>query len=145
MDENRFIKTYFTCLVGILIVALPVNPLMAQKKKDISSAGIGSKKEWNYSYTNGTEKKYLEAEYEYDKKGNTIAEKLYDENGTIVKHKTYKFDAEGNEVLKVTYNSEGQIVEREETKYKNGLKVEKCIYGLDGKLKSKKVFEYNID
>lgn len=114
----------------------------AQKRKEIKNAGVSSKKEWCSIYTNDTEKKYLQSEYEYDRNGNILLEKEYDENSNVIIHKEYKYDAKGNEILKITYNPKGQIVEKEETTYKNDLKLEKKVYGSNGKLKGRKTFDY---
>lgn len=114
----------------------------AQKRKEIKNAGISSKKEWCFIYTSDTEKKYLQSEYEYDRNGNMLLEKEYDENSNNIIHREYKYDAKGNEILKITFNPKGQIIEKEETTYKNDLKQEKKVYGPNGKLKSRKIFDY---
>jgi hypothetical protein len=130
-------------LISLLIVLLLSNAAFGQKKKELRNASINSKKEWNYVYSDEGEKKYLEAEYSYDKSGNIMLEKKYDENGNTILHKEYKYNSEGNEVEETTYNPKGQVIERVETKYfKDDLKLEKKVFGPNGKLKSKKVFEY---
>ena len=140
MANSSIIKTILLCLMLLLVSA---NTLFAQKKKGLREASINSKKEWNYIYTNEVEKKYLEAEYLYDKRGNTILEKLYDENGNIILHKEYKYNSEGNEIQQITYNTKEQVIEKVETSYfRDDLKLEKKVYGANGKLKSKKIFEY---
>jgi len=140
MANSSTIKTNLLCLLLLLI---STNTLFAQKKKELREASINSKKEWNYIYTDEGEKKYLETEYVYDKRGNTLLEKLYDENGNIILHKEYKYNSEGNEIQEITYNPKGQVIEKIETSYfRDDLKLEKKVYGPNGKLKSKKIFEY---
>lgn len=140
MANSCTVKTTLLCLFLLII---STNTLFAQKKKDIREASISSKKEWCYIYTNEGEKKYIESEYQYDKRGNTILEKKYDENGNTILHKEYKYNSEGNEIQEITYNPKGQIMEKVETTYfKGDLKLEKKVYGPNGNLKSKKMFEY---
>jgi len=124
-----------------LLIVCPTNSF-AQKKKEIRQAGIKQKVEWRYIYENDKEIKYKEYEAQFDKQGNILMEKTYDEKGNTIKHIEYKYDNEGNEILQTTFNSKGEVIEKVETNYSNGLKVEKKIYGPTGKLKSRKVFEY---
>ncbi len=129
----------------ILVVSLVLisSNLFAQKKKEIRSANIRQKVEWRYLYENDKEIKYKEYETQYDKQGNTLMEKTFDEKGNIVSHYEYKYDSNGNEILKITYSPKGSVLEKVETRYTNGLKTEKKVYGPTGKLKSRKVFEYH--
>ncbi|MGE0078786.1 MAG: hypothetical protein AB7S48_13080 [Bacteroidales bacterium] len=140
MNTNCIIKISIISLITAMLIV--PNSVQAQKRKEIKNAGIRSKKEWCYTYSNDTEKKYLQAEYEYDKNGNILLEKSYDENSNIITHKEYKYDVKGREILKITYNPKGQAIEREETTYKNDQKQEKKVFGPNDKLKSKKVFDY---
>jgi len=143
MANSYKIKIAVGLVSIIALLAFSSNSVYAQKKKEIRAAAVSSKKEWNHIYSNDTEKKYLEAEYQYDKRGNTLLEKLYDENGNIIKHTEFKYNADGNEILEISYNPRGQIIEKiETTYYKEDLKLEKKVYGANGKLKSKKIFEY---
>ena len=86
--------------------------------------------------------KFKEAEFAFDEKGRTILEKEYDEQGFVIKHMEYAFDSEGNLTTEITYNPKGQIIRKEVTQYNGNLKVERKIYGPDGKLKTRKVYEY---
>ncbi|HOK62217.1 MAG TPA: hypothetical protein PK049_11455, partial [Tenuifilum sp.] len=130
-------------LVVLILIILITCPTLAfaQKKKEIREAGIKQKIEWRYIYENEKEIKYKEYEAQFDKQGNILMEKNYDEKGNTVKHIEYKYDGEGNEILQTTFNSKGEVLERVETTYSNGFKVEKKVYGPNGKLKSRKVFE----
>lgn len=136
-------KTKYQLIVValVLLIACP-SFSFAQKKKEIRKAGIKQKVEWRYIYEDDKEIKYKEYEARFDKQGNILMEKTYDEKGNTIKHIEYKYDNEGNEIVQTTYNSKGQMLEKVETSYSNGLKVEKKVYGPTGKLKSRKVFEY---
>jgi len=135
------IKHQLALIVLIILFACP-NSAFAQKKKEIREAGIKQKIEWRIIYENEKEIKYKEYEAQFDKQGNILMEKTYDEKGNIVKHIEYKYDGEGNEIMQTTFNSKGEVLERVETTYSNGFKVEKKVFGPNGKLKSRKVFEY---
>lgn len=125
-----------------MIAFLGVIQVSAQKKKELKANEVNSKIEWQYTYADGVEKKYKESEYIYDKNGHTLMEKVYDEQGNIIKHFEYEYDREGNTIAEITYNPKGKVVKREEFKYSRGLKVEKKVFGPDGKLQSRKVYEY---
>lgn len=127
-------------IIGLMVVCH--NPILAQKKKEIREAGVKQKIEWRILYDNDKETKYKEYEAHFDRQGNVLMEKNYDEKGNTISHYEYKYDKGGNEILKVVYNPKGEVIERIETTYKNGFKVEKRVYGPNGKLKSKKIYEY---
>lgn len=133
---------YQLVLLTLALLFLLPFVTQAQKKKEIRQAGIKQKVEWHYTYENDKEIKYKEYEALYDKQGNVLMEITYDEKGNTIKHLEYKYDSEGNEIMQVTFNNKGDILEKQETSYSNGLKVEKKIYGPNGKLKSRKVYEY---
>lgn len=128
-------------LIILLLTAIPC-AVLGQSKKKIKESSIKTQIVWKYSYKNGIEIKLKEAEYAFDEKGRTILEKEFDEQGFVIKHLEYAFDSNGNLITEITYNPKGQIVRKEETKYNGRLKVERKIYGPDGKLKTKKVYEY---
>lgn len=129
----------------ILVIGLSIAchiSIFAQKKKEIREAGVKQKVEWRILYENDKEIKYKEYEAQFDRQGNVLMEKNYDEKGNIISHFEYKYDNNGNEILKVAYNPRGEVIERVETTYNEGFKIEKRVYGPTGKLKSKKIFEY---
>ncbi|HRX30567.1 MAG TPA: hypothetical protein P5349_01630 [Tenuifilaceae bacterium] len=133
-------QTFISILITILVFTSLSS--VAQKPKKMKELGIKSKTEWQYTYENGVESKYIEYQATYNSKGKISEEKWFDEKGNTVKHFSYKYNQDGNEIEKVTYNSRNEVVQKEETSYENGLKVEKKVFDSQDKLKSKKVFEY---
>jgi hypothetical protein len=128
---------------GIIALALfCFSGLMAQNKKALKEGSISYKTEWQIDYKDGAENKYKDSEYKYDQDGNVLMEKTYDEKGTILTHFEYQYDSNGNQIVQITYNAKDKVVKREEFKYEGKLKVEKKVIGPDGKVKSKKIYEY---
>ena len=128
----------------LIILLLSAVPCMAlgQSKKKLKENAIKTQIVWKYSYRNGAEVKFKEAEFAFDEKGRTILEKEYDEQGFVIRHMENAFDSEGNLTTEITYNPKGQIIRKEVTQYNGNLKIERKIYGPDGKLKTRKVYEY---
>ncbi len=114
-----------------------------QSKKKAKENGIKSKVEWQIEYKNGTETRFKESEFKFDDAGNTIMEKYYDEKGNTIKHIEYQYDDNDRLIVETAYNPKGQLLKKEEYKYNGDLKVEKKVFGPDGKLKSRKIYEYN--
>jgi hypothetical protein len=130
-------------LTLIVILLLSNSFTIAQSKKKAKEYGITAKVEWQYEYRNGVETKFKESEFKFDEDGNIIMEKYYDENGNTIKHFEYSYNANGDVIAETAFNPKGQIISKEEYRYKGDLKVEKRVIGADGKLKSKKIYEYN--
>ena len=129
----------------ILMVALTficVSGLWAQNKKTVKEIGVSYRTEWKYKYDDGEELKYKESEVSFDKRGNVLMEKTYDEDGKILSHMEYKYDENDNVIVETTFNNRGKLSKREEYKYQGNLKTEKKTFDADGTLKSKKVYEY---
>ena len=116
--------------------------LNAQGRKEIKDAGISYQTEWKYDYADGNEIKSKVAEYKYDEQGNIVMEKTYDEKGTLLTYFEYEYDTNGNKTAELTYNSKSKLLKREEFKYEGKLKVEKKTFTPEGKLKSKKIYEF---
>jgi hypothetical protein len=115
---------------------------MAQSRKELKEANISNQTEWKYDYSSGKEVKYIVAEYKYDENGNVLLEKTFNEKGTLETYFEHEYDSNGNQIVEITYDAKGKVLKREEFKYEGKLKVEKKTFTPDGKLKSKKVYEY---
>lgn len=129
-------------LILTLAVLLQVVVISAQKKNVLKDEEISAKTEWQIDIKNGVEVKHKDAEYKYDKQGNVLMEKSYNADGTLDSHVEYTYDGDGNVLTQTTYNSKGKVSKKEEYKYQGKLKVEKRTYGSDGKLTSRKIYEY---
>ncbi len=126
----------------IALMLLFIMTVNGQSKKDIKESLVSHETVWKYDFDDGEEKKYKEAEYSFNKDGDILIEKTFDENGKVLTHFEYKYDDMGNNTTQITYDSKGKITKREEFTYKGRLKVEKKTFSAEGKLKSKKVYEY---
>lgn len=126
----------------LIILSLIFSEAYSQNKKKVRENNVKTKIEWQYTYKDGVEIKYKECEYVFDEEGNIIVEKIYDEKGNIIKHVEFTYDKEDNLIREITYNPNNQILKKEEYIYQGNLKTEKKVYGPDGKLKNRKIYEY---
>lgn len=135
-----------TILLATLIFCFSTTAF-SQKKKELVSENISSKIEWKIDYKNGIEHKYKESEHLFDQKGNVLLEKEFNEKGQLTKHTEYQYNKDGNVIVELHYNAKKQLLKREEFLYKGSLKYEKRTFGVDKKLKSKKIYDYisNLD
>lgn len=117
--------------------------VQAQKKSTLKDEEISGKIEWQINIKNGVEVKMKEAEYKYDKDGNIVMEKIWDSEGKLKDYFEYTYDSEGNELSRTSYNDKKQVVKKEVYTYKGQLKVEKKTFGPNGKLVSRKIYEYS--
>jgi hypothetical protein len=117
--------------------------LQAQKKSTLKDEEISGKIEWQINIKNGVEVKMKEAEYKYDKDGNIVMEKTWDNTGKLKDYFEYTYDSEGNVLTQITYNEKKQVTKKEVYTYRGQLKTEKKTYGADGKLVSRKIYEYS--
>jgi len=138
-----FIKIVFMKKLNLfMLVLLCATTIMAQSRKELKEANISNQTEWKYDYSSGKEVKYKVAEYQYDANGNVLLEKTYNEKGTLETYFEHEYDSNGNQIVEITYDTKGKVLKREEFKYEGKLKVEKKTFTPDGKLKSKKIYEY---
>jgi hypothetical protein len=86
-------------------------------------------------------KKSKESETVYDAHGNIIEEIEYI-NNKVDKHFQYEYDASDNKIKELELDSSGKVTKTSEYKFDKGLRIEKTIYGADGKLRTKKIYVY---
>ena len=86
-------------------------------------------------------RKYKDLEQNFDQRGNLIEEITY-KQGKVSKHFKYYYDQENNKIKEEKYGPSGHITETSEYKYENGLRIEKTVYDSDGKVMSRKVYQY---
>jgi antitoxin component YwqK of YwqJK toxin-antitoxin module len=114
-------------------------PSMAQQRKnDVKIKSIIVYTEKHDMLVN---KRYKDYEEYYDEKGNLLEEINY-KQGKISKHFRYQYDADGNKIKEEKIDPSGKIVETSEYKIENGLRVEKIVYDGNGKVKTRKEYQY---
>jgi hypothetical protein len=86
-------------------------------------------------------KKNKDSETIYDAHGNIIEEITY-VNNKVDTHIQYQYDASDNKIKELELDSSGKVTKTSEYKFDKGLRVEKTVYGADGKLKTKKTYVY---
>jgi len=86
-------------------------------------------------------KRTKDSETVYDAHGNIIEDIQYI-NNKVDKHFQYQYDASDNKIKELELDSSGKVTKTSEYKFDKGLRIEKTIYGADGKLKTKKTYVY---
>jgi hypothetical protein len=86
-------------------------------------------------------KKNKDSETIYDAHGNIIEEITY-VNNKVDTHIQYQYDASDNKIKELELDSSGKVTKTSEYKFDKGLRIEKTVYGADGKLKTKKTYVY---
>jgi YD repeat-containing protein len=86
-------------------------------------------------------KKNKDSETVYDAHGNIIEEITYI-NNKVDKHFQYQYDASDNKIKELELDGLGKVKKTSEYKFDKGLRIEKTVYGADGKLKTKKTYVY---
>jgi hypothetical protein len=82
-----------------------------------------------------------DSETYYDSHGN-ITEDIKYKQGKLAKHFRYQYDNEDNKIKEEELDPTGKVTEYSEYKYENGLRIEKIVYTGNGKIKSRKVYQY---
>ncbi len=87
-------------------------------------------------------KKILDSKEDYDDRGRTVKEYMYDEYGDLKKYITYEY--KGKKVsAEYEYSASGKLKEKSVYQYNEaGKRIGKLIYDENGKLLKKKVYEY---
>jgi hypothetical protein len=86
-------------------------------------------------------KKLKESEVTYDQKGNIIEDIQYTD-GKVKQHFRYQFDNEGNKIKEEELDAAGKLIEYSEYKIENGVRIEKTVFEPNGKMKSRKTYQY---
>jgi hypothetical protein len=86
-------------------------------------------------------KKLKESEVTYDQKGNIIEDIQYTD-GKVKTHFRYQFDNDGNKIKEEEFDAAGKVIEYSEYKIENGMRIEKTVYESNGKMKSRKTYQY---
>jgi len=80
----------------------------------------------------------------FDRNGNLIEERKYDKYGRETEKIFYEYDSDNHKIKETSQKPNGTINKIEEYKFKNGLKVEKITYYGNGKIKSRKKYNYTF-
>jgi len=124
----------------LILLGFILEPAVCQKASD--TGNIKSVIVYEETFDALVSKKLKDAETYYDEKGNIIEEINYKE-GKITKHFKYQFDGNNNKIREEEYDPAGKLIEYSEYKIENGLRVEKTVYDKNGKMKSRKTYQYD--
>ncbi len=126
-------------LVFLLLFA--INGL-AQSNKSLKKENVKNYTVKVYNYSSGKEKSKISEYISFDKNGNILEEKIYDENGKLEKHTESVYDENGNKISKTFYFPNGKIKKVNKYFYEGKLRVAKYIYDGQGSLKYKEEYIY---
>jgi hypothetical protein len=121
------------------IVSLSVS---AQKKNVVKSNNIKSVTEYKQDMEKGNAAKIKESYTLFDDDGNVLEEINYDAAGKVKTHLKYQYNSDNNKIKETEISPDGKVVKVTEYKYNGDLKTERNIYDGAGKLKSKKIYQY---
>jgi antitoxin component YwqK of YwqJK toxin-antitoxin module len=125
-------------LLLTFFLGLALSSMAQQNKKDVKIKSIVVYTEKHDMLVN---KRYKDYEEYYDEQGNLLEEINY-KQGKISKHFKYEYDGDGNKVKEEKIDPSGRVVETSEYKIENGLRVEKIVYDSNGKIKTRKEYQY---
>jgi hypothetical protein len=130
-------------LMLLLIAGLPAVVFCQANKQQ--AAKVKKVTVTDHVYEKGVDKSFKDSETWYDAKGN-VMEVIEYKDGKVTKHETYEYDAAGNKIKESVFDeATGKLAKTVEYKYNNSnLKTEKAVYDASHKLKSKKVYQYDL-
>ncbi len=125
--------------LSMVLVCINVSAQDKQMKKN----NIKSVIEVYTDYSTGVEVKSVESEQYFNVNGELIELKEF-KDGKFVLHEKYDYDLNGNKIKEVRYDAKGKIDRIIDYKYQGKLKTERIDYYPNGKIKSQKVYKYQI-
>ncbi len=142
-----YVKTIHTLanmrkILTLLVLFTVTANLPAQSKKKIKEADIQVKITWRIDYVGGKEVKYKEKEEYFNPNGKICEVKDYDASGVIKSDVKYIYSSDGQIIKEISLDKNGNVEQTIEYSYSGKLKTEKKITNSEGKVISKKVYEY---
>lgn len=131
----------FTVLFLMMLMILSAS---AQKKNTVKRNNIKSVTEYKQDMEKSNAPKIKEAYTLFDDEGNVLEEINYDAVGKVKTHLKYQYNSDNNKIKETEIAPDGKIIKVTEYKYDGDLKTERNIYDGAGKLKSKKIYQYEL-
>jgi hypothetical protein len=130
-------------LMLLLVAGIPAVVFCQANKQQV--AKVKKVTVTDHVYEKGVDKAFKDSETWYDAKGN-VMEVIEYKDGKVTKHEIYEYDAAGNKIKESVFDeATGKLAKTVEYKYNNSnLKTEKAVYDASHKLKSKKVYQYDL-
>jgi hypothetical protein len=128
----------FLILPGLFLVA------NAQKKSAAKLQNIKSVTEYKLDLEKNNGAKVKESYILFDSEGNTLEEIEYDVTGKTTLHMKYQYDNNNNKIKEIEIAPNGKPSKTIEYKYTGNVRTEKNVYDGTGKLKSKRVYQYEF-
>jgi hypothetical protein len=127
----------------IIVLMVAAGFAATAQDKQMKKNNIKSVVETYIDYSTGVEVKYIESEQYFNPEGELIEIKDF-KGGKFVMHEKYDYDVAGNKIKEVRYDAKGKIDRIVEYKYQGKLKTERIDYYPNGKVKSRKLYKYQI-
>jgi hypothetical protein len=128
---------YFFVLACFLVLSVS-----AQKKNTIKNNNVKSVTVLQQDIEKANGPQVKESYTLYDDQGNTLEEIEYNKTGMVSSHMKYVYNSDNNKTKEIEIGANGKVIKTTEYKYSGTLKTEKDVYDANGKLKSKKNYQY---
>jgi len=130
-------------ICSLLLIASIIS-VYAQKKSKILENKIATIIESKEDFDVAKGRTITNGYNAFDRNGNLIEERNYDKYGRETERLIYQYDSDNKRIKETTAKPNGTILKIEEFKYKDGLKVEKITYYGNGKIKTRKKYNYTF-
>ncbi len=127
----------------LLFIVIGVN-LSAQKKSKVLENKIHIVTESKEDFDVAKGRTVTDGYNAFDRNGNLIEERKYDKYGRETERITYQYNDDNQKIKETSSKPNGTVNKIEEYKYKDGLKIEKITYYGNGKIKSRKKYNYTF-
>lgn len=127
-----------------LLLIATISTAFAQKKSKVLENKIKLVTESKEDYDIAKGRTITDGYNAFDRNGNLIEERKYDKYGRETERITYEYNSDNQKTKETSAKPNGTINKIEEYKYKDGLKSEKITYYGNGKIKSRKKYNYTF-
>jgi len=134
-------KTISIRLISVLLIIFVAGSIKVFGQQNNAMNKIKTVIVYDEKFDKLISKKYKESETSYDLKGNITEDIQYTE-GKVDKHFVYQYDSENNKIKETEFDPNGRVIKISEYKIEKGLRIEKTVYDVNMKIKSKKTYVY---
>lgn len=137
----KIIRKIYITLLTVFFTAL----VHAQSPKEVVKHNIATKQVVEIEVERGTKARSVEEFEAYDKNGNLIEKKDFNNDGELKEWVKYEYNEDEEVVKEIYLDEKGKVLESIVFVFKDGLKKEKLYYDSKNRLVKKKVYEYTFN